>query len=640
MGKSVLFGVAVVVGGAMFSPGALAQDTDQSDAASAADTSRLQLIEEPISVDEREANLIMASIYGVLQQIIELHTLGSEDRIQSLLEAAVRDLDVLAQQPYLLDDARYREVYRSVVTEYDRFHGTNETLTVAYGDIFASRDAVFDTLNEIDEPLLEDADIPGVPVMMTTVPMTMNRLVESSIQFLRRDPDKHLNLWLARAETYFPMIEQIFAEEGIPDELKYLAMVESGLNPRARSWARAVGMWQFIAATGRAYGLSVNGWVDERMDPEKSTRAAARHLKDLYAMFGDWQLALAGYNYSPAKVRRAIRRAEARLGHDATFWDIYTDIPRETRNYVPMFIAAALVVSHPERFAIRDIAPGPPFTFHRVPVYGMHSMDRIADLAGSTSTAVRALNPELTRGSLPPSTAAYWVRIPAGSYDRFVENYRALPDGLRQPTSEHTVSRGETLSQIAGRYGTSVSQLKSQNGLRSNTIQIGQRLAVPVDDYSSGPSDATMNDGGELVHFGGRNMRPIAAAQPTELPVPVRTVSSRLSGPSSSSNEGQTRVTYVVRRGDTLSEIAERHGVGLSRLRSWNGINGSRIRVGQRLTIYTDGSGTRVHTVQRGETLTAIAARYNVTVSQLRSWNSISGSRIYAGQRLAVQSGS
>jgi len=641
----ILFIAALIVANA---PRAAAQvnapPADTSEQASIPDTSRLQLVPNPISLAERDATLVIASIYGVLQQVIESEALGNEARVQSLLDSAVRDLDVLAQQDYLLADSRYRELYRSVVTEYERFYGANETMTMAYGDIFSYREAMFASLNTIDEPLLEDVSLPELPAMATSIPMTMNRLVQSSITFLQREPDKHLNHWLARAETYFPMIEQILAEEGVPDELKYLAMVESGLNPRARSWARAVGMWQFIAATGTAYGLTVNGWIDERMDPEKATRAAARHLKDLHAMFdGDWQLALAGYNYSPSKVRRALRRAEARLGRPATFWDIYTDIPRETRNYVPMFIATALVVSNPERFDVEPVKPGPTFTFHRVPVYGMHSMADIARLSGSDATTVKALNPELTRSSLPPSSGAYWVRIPVGTYEAFATNYAALPESLRQPTSEHTVLRGETLGELARRYGTSVAQVKAQNNLKSNTIRVGQRLAVPVVDYSGPLAEASDETGAELVHYGRRNLRPILAASPSELPIPVVNVSSRSSGPSasSSSEPSGTRVRYTVKVGDTLSEIGEKYRVSPSRIRGWNNLSSSRIRAGQTLTIYANNTNAApvIYTVRRGDTLSRIATRHGVSISQLRTWNGISGSQIYAGQRLTVQNG-
>lgn len=591
-------------------------------------------------LSDEAANLMIADVYGLLRRAIEADVRGQDEYTASLLYRAADAVTELGGHASVQANPRYREVYRSVVSEIENYYGSADTLTLAFGDVFMIRDDMFATLNEVDEPLLENVTLPEIPPMVTTIPMTMNRLVESSIEFLLKEPDKHLNHWLSRAETYFPMIEKVFDEEGVPEELKYLAMVESGLNPRARSWARAVGMWQFIGATGKAYGLNVNGWVDERMDPEAATRAAARHLKDLHAMFGDWQLALAGYNYNPAKVRRALRAAESRLGRKATFWDIYTDIPRETRNYVPMFIATALIVSHPEAFNLKPVEPGPPYAYHVVPVYGMHPLSTIARLAGTSETTIKALNPALTRNSLPPSTSAYLVRIPTGTYDRFVREYEKLPEDLRKPATEHVIRSGETLSGIAQRYGTSVSKLMSQNGLSSTRIRVGQRLAVPMVNYS-GASDESLiaQADGALVHYGPRNLRPIEPAPHTPLPAPVKTVSSRSSSRSSAPSNS-TKITYRVKSGDTLSEIAESNGVSIRQLRSWNGIRGSTIRVGQRLTIYTKSSSKLVtHTVRRGETLSLIANKYSVSVSDLREWNSIKGSKIYVGQKIVVRQG-
>src|SRR5690606_38766660 len=308
--------------------------------------------DEPLS--DREILSAIGRIYDRHARLLEAAALEDNDLVEEQLDVAMTEIQQLLAYPEVVARPRFRDLYRTVLSEYERHYGIPaDSLALPFGDIFAVRDELFDALNMVDEPLLEDVDVPFVTPVATTIPMTQNRLVEQSIAYLLRSPEKHLYNWMSRAQTYFPMIEKILAEEGVPDELKYLAMVESGLNPRARSWAAANGMWQFISATGRAYGLEVNSWVDERLDPEKATRAAARHLKDLHKMFGgDWQLALAGYNCSPARVKRAIARAERRLNRRATFWDIYNDIPRETRNYVPMFIAAALVSSNPDAYGV------------------------------------------------------------------------------------------------------------------------------------------------------------------------------------------------------------------------------------------------------------------------------------------------
>ncbi|MDX1428711.1 MAG: LysM peptidoglycan-binding domain-containing protein, partial [Rhodothermales bacterium] len=447
---------------------------------------------------------------------------------------------------------------------------------------------------------------------------------------------------------------EIFAEEGVPDELKYLALIESGLNPRARSWARAVGMWQFISATGKHYGLRVDNWVDERMDPEKSTRAAARHLNDLYKMFGDWHLALAGYNYSPGKLRRHIRRVERQTGRKATFWDVYRYIPRETRNYVPMFIATALMVSQPDAFGLQKNDPGPTYEYHHVPVYGILSLAKIAEMAGTDRATIRALNPELRRSTLPPSKTPYWVRIPLGSYDKFADAYRNLPESARRPLDQHVVRSGETLSAIASRYGVSWRQLMNSNGLRSSRIRVGQRLAVPLRDYGKpdGGEDL-MATGGLTVRYGQRMVRPIAGPAATDIPstaarlmqrseaskkVPTAASSSRK---SDSNRPGTTRIVYTVRRGDTLGEIAEKYGVSARQVRAWNNIRGSRINVGQRLKLFVDAksssaSSSSTYTVRKGDNLAEIAAKHGVTVASLRAWNGIRGSVIHPGQKLVV----
>ncbi|NND71143.1 MAG: LysM peptidoglycan-binding domain-containing protein, partial [Rhodothermales bacterium] len=437
---------------------------------------------------------------------------------------------------------------------------------------------------------------------------------------------------------------------GVPDELKYLAMIESGLNPRARSWARAVGMWQVISATGKAYGLTVNGWVDERMDPEKATRAAARHLRDLHEMFGDWHLALAGYNYSPGKLRRKVRAAEQRLGRKATYWDVYNEIPRETRNYVPMFIAASLVASQPVAFGMEAPNPGPEYSYHVVPVYGVHSLETIAGLANSDTRTVKALNPELVRGMLPPSIHPYPVKIPVGTYDTFVAAYQALPEELRKPAEEHRVNSGETLSGIASKFGTSTRALMRLNNLTKTRIYPGQRLAVPMLDKSY-TADKAAAAGPNPVQYPQRLNRPVAVTgveseKPNEVfarvrqestnsiksTAPAKTVSTKPE-PKPEAN----RIVYTVKSGDTLGEIAEQFRVRASNIRSWNNIRGSKIVVGQKLTIYSNSGPARTtYRVKRGDTLSTIASRYGVSVADIKKWNGLKNSRIQAGQRLVI----
>ncbi|MEQ9105550.1 MAG: LysM peptidoglycan-binding domain-containing protein [Rhodothermales bacterium] len=609
----------------------------------------------------------LSVLYGHQSDLMAAIARDDRDAVVASLDLAMTELGDLLRQDGVTDNDRFSDAYRMVVTEYERFYGPTDTLFVAFGDIFELRRDMFAALEQTQDPLLEDVVPSGLQPVGTDVPMTMNRLVENSMEFLLRDRKEVLQTWLRRADTYFPMIEQIFAEEGVPDELKYLAMIESGLNPRARSWASAGGMWQFMAATGRAYDLNVNAWVDDRADPELATRAAARHLKDLYQMYGqDWQVALAGYNCSPRCIKRAQQRARNTGISNPDYWDIYPYLPRETRNYVPMFIATSLIASNPTAFGVPvPSEPGPAYAYHVVPVTGMLSLEDVATMAGTDVTTLKALNPNLRRDTLPPSTGEFNLRLPLGTRDAFAAAYEALPPSARRPSGEYVVKSGDTLSGISQDFGVSVSQIMQKNGLRSTRINIGQRLVVPIADYTTDISTVQFAGTAADISYPPRRIQPIrleqeqapalAGAGPVPAATPVRTVSTTpigADGPgtASATPPAEVRIVHVVRRGETLSGLATRYNVPLDNIRGWNSMSGSRINVGQRLTIYTDGRSAPAtttaesnepvqYTVKRGDTLSQIAESYGVGVSQLRQWNSISGSNIRIGQRLTVYPG-
>ena len=464
---------------------------------------------EADSLSEAQILRRISRVYAYQAELLVAQSNDDAEHAENLLGLAMTDLATLAEQPGIMDRPRFRELYRTVVTEYERFYGVADaSLSLPFGDVYALRADIFAMMNEVDQPLLEDVTLPELAPMETQVPMTVNRIVERTIEYFLREKRDVLERWMARSETYLPMIEQIFEEEGVPDELKYLAFVESGLNPRAKSWASAVGMWQFIAATGRAYDLKVDSWVDERMDPEKSTRAAARHLRDLYQQYGNnWHVALAGYNCSPRCIKRAIARAGGSMRNMPSYWDIYPYLPRETRGYVPQFIAFSLIMSNPDAFGLSTVRSGPRYAYDLVSVQGMLSLEDVARMAGTDLATIRALNPELVRPTLPPSNGAYALRLPPGTYDVFAAAFDDLPETTRRPVGEHTVRRGESLGAIASRYGVSVGDLKSTNGLRSNTIHPGQRLVVPVEGYHGAASLADAQP--VRVEYGSRRIRPI-----------------------------------------------------------------------------------------------------------------------------------
>jgi membrane-bound lytic murein transglycosylase D len=349
------------------------------------------------------------------------------------------------------------------------------------------------------------------------VPLTLNRPVKETISFLLDHKQQYLYPWLRRASTYFPMIEQIFAEEGVPDELKYLALAESGLDPHAQSRAQAAGIWQFVARTGRQYGLTVDPWVDERLDPEKSTRAAARHLKDLYDKFGDWQLALAGYNCDPGVVEYHARQYRKRTGRAPSFWDIYDDLPEETRNYVPLFTATAIITSNPTTFDLKRVQAAPRYAFDYVPVEVALRMDQLARLAEVEPNQVRALNPELRSDRLPPSNAPYYVRLPYGTYSTFASNYAALPEEERPEPLQHVLQSGETPGEVARHYHVDRTDLLTVNETSYPvTMTAGKAIAIPEKTYEGNARVAQSAEHEPIrVQYGSRAVRSLTAKPPS-----------------------------------------------------------------------------------------------------------------------------
>ncbi len=632
----------------------------------------------PGALEEAELMRRIGQLYGYQASILSAQAEGDYDRAALIFDQAMPELRALLQQPGITGRARFRTLYRALVTEYERFYGAPlDSLTLPQGDIFAFREAAFAALNDVRDPLLEDAAFPHVRPLRTDVPLTRNRLVRQSMDYLLSS-DRHVPVWLSRADTYFPMIEQILQEEGVPDELKYLALVESGLNPQAKSWASAVGMWQFMAATGGAYDLQINGWIDERRDPEKATRAAARHMKDLYERFDDWHLALAAYNTGAGNVSRALRRAR-RTGRAATFWGAYPYLPRETRNYVPMFIATALIVSNPGAFDVDEAPPGPTYAYDHVPLSGSLSLRDVAELSGASLKTIRALNPEIRRAYTPPSDGAYFVRIPYGTYARFAAGYAELPEEKKRPLTQYVVRRGDTLGGIASRLGVSVGALRQRNGIRGSLIHPGQHLVVPVPRYDAALSLADADP--VSVRYSQRRTQPLVAlsdlprqqeheqqeraraetraqvrrqattppaeqvvrtASTASAPAPAEEPAAANEQPAEAERAGPEaeRTTYTVRRGDTLGQIAERHGVRLSQLRQWNDLRSSRIHVGQRLTMYGAEAPERLtYHVRSGDTLSEIAHRHGVSVRQVKAWNGLRSNRLQPGQRLTLHTG-
>ncbi|MDP2423610.1 MAG: LysM peptidoglycan-binding domain-containing protein [Bacteroidales bacterium] len=462
----------------------------------------------------------------------------------------------------------------------------------------------------------------------TPIELTYNWQVKEFIELYAGRRRNLTNRMLGLAELYFPVFEEHLDRLGLPLELKYLAVVESALLPTARSRAGATGLWQFMYGTGKMYNLRVTSLVDDRSDPYSSTIAAAEHLRDLFNLYNDWQLALAAYNSGAGNVNRAIRRS----GGKRNFWEISPFLPKETRGYVPAFIAVTYVMSYPEEHNLYPVKPA--FLHHEidtVAVKDVLSFDQISENLNIPMDQLRFLNPSFRHGIIPSSAEKiYYIRLPEQYIAPFIESERELYTYKTQKGIEreqllaqmkeireqqyHRVRSGETLGAISKRYKCSINDLKYWNNLKSNSLRIGQRLVVvPGSGY----------------------IAPIVA-------------SSSASKPSSS-------LYHNVRSGETLAAIASKYKCSVSDLRNWNNLTSDIIKINQRLVVSnhvkpktsvttTPSAGAALnqkfiyYTVQKGDTLWEIANKHKgATVEQIKQWNNLGGnSKIQPGQKLKV----
>ncbi len=610
---------------------------------------------------------------------------GSTDSGAQTLRSAFVGLESLLSQPGIAEDRRVREFYRSIITEHDNYFG--QVLANEYGNVSALHREIFGVQDVIaaQRPLGSPKTV--APPVRPTIPMEENQSVAKLRNWFLEYRREELMRWMRRAETYFPMIEQILEEEGLPDELKYLAVIESGLNPRARSKWRAVGMWQFMSATGRAYGLRSDNWHDDRMDPVLATRAAARHLSDLYyKQYGqDWLVALAGYNCSPRCINRAIRANGGRRD----YWSMRRHLPTETQSYIPSFIAAAQIMSNPSEFGfpsnvfssevandgvqvLRSEATvaefsgiGQAYAYDEVPVTGMLTIKDIAQMVGTTEDVIRHLNPALVRDHLPP--ARYALRLPVGTASRFVTAFDNLPKDAVRSISRYTIKRGDNPSRIASRYGISPRALMAANGKRVNaTIYPGQTLIVP--ETQQGGTATVDSDAILAVNWGQHVRQPIVldyTPTPVRLtdPTPVRLTSTTSTQQTTASRTNETStqrapVRHVIRRGDTLTKLAKKYGTTILQIRQENGLRSNTIRRGRILRITPGHEVSSIeratassaaststqrptirHLVRRGDNLSKLASKYGTTVSKIRQENGLRSNQINRGSTLRITLG-
>ena len=320
---------------------------------------------------------------------------------------------------------------------------------------------------------------PGRRKIQFSIPLVENDRVRYFVDLFCGRMREFFKRALARSGKYIPMMATILQEAGLPEDLVYLSLIESGFSASARSRARAVGPWQFIRSTGIRYGLRIDSWVDERRDPVKSTQAAVVYLKELHQQFGEWFLAAAAYNAGERKVETAMNRSNAN-----DFWDLSekkSHLKSETRNYVPKFIAATLIASAPEKYGFGDLVYESPVEYDEVRIDRPMRFETIARLAQATVGEIKELNPALLQNTTPPGNDGFVLRLPAGRGKIFTDAYALSPVPPRVKTLVHTVKKGETLSAIAKRYHLRVSQLMEANDLKTSLIRVGQQLMIVQD---------------------------------------------------------------------------------------------------------------------------------------------------------------
>jgi len=462
----------------------------------------------------------------------------------------------------------------------------------------------------LPEPILEYLQTgPPLPYF-GDFPLSQHQRVDKLINRYSGASKKMFARWLERAGRYVPKIQMIFADEGVPLDLAYLAMIESGFNVRAYSWAHAAGPWQFIESTGRIYGMKNDWWQDGRLDLEKSTRAAAKHLKYLHKRFdGDWYLAVAAYNAGGGKVRKAVRKSGSR-----DFWVLTKGrvLRDETKNYLPKLLAALSIVKDLDGYGFSSLKFYEPLEYETITLETTTDLETIAGFSDISYQDLKELNPELKRWCTPPGVIDYQLKVPFGYAGQVQALYAQLPSNQRARYHRHQIKSGDTLQVIARKYRIRVDDIVTMNKIRNpRALQIGHNLILPLKEgFTALPTNALADS----------------------------YVRSR-------------RRIYKVRSGDSLWSISRRNNVTQKELRVWNKLGWSNIlRPGQILAVSKPGvrviakkeikkgpSRKLIYKVVPGDTLWDIGRQFDVATEQIRRWNELSNGHILRpGQKLTL----
>jgi membrane-bound lytic murein transglycosylase D len=572
---------------------------------------------------------------ALIAQAEKLYTTGEAEYQSGHLDGAKQNFDqafnvLLSGSVAVRDNPRLEHEFDKIV---DGVHQL-ELAALQQGDGFTeqrSEPAPIDEANDITFPIDPKIRAQAEAEIKTTksdLPLMLNDQVAMFINYFSSTKGRHtLEHGLARAGRYRDMISQTFKQEGVPQDLIYLAMAESGFQPLAVSRASARGMWQFMSGSGVMYGLGRNWWVDDRQDPDKSTAAAARYLKDLYAQFGDWYLAMAAYNSGAGTVQHAVERT----GY-ADFWELYRRgvLPQETRNYVPIIVAVTIMAKNPAQYGLQDVVPEKPVATDQVTINYPVDLRLVAECLDTPESYLQELNPSLLRLTTPKDQT-FTLRLPAGSKDKYEAAIALIPPDMRTFWRYHRVEYGESLASIARKYHTSTALIAEANNLPDDEVRSGSKLIIPIAPGKAGDSAAYSK---KATH-------------------------------------------YKVRKGDTVGSIADDFEVPVDKLRKWNHLRGNTVAVGRTMVIYkplAGGTGSEVassgsdpapsksakkgktaqsakagakpatgqqaatfHKVRPGETLSGIAQSYNTSVATLKKNNSNLSANLRAGEVLVIR---
>ena len=464
--------------------------------------------------------------------------------------------------------------------------------------------------------------------------------LENIIKHYLKNRKKSYERLMGLSQYYFPIFEEALSKYNVPLEIKYLAIVESALNPRAVSKMGATGLWQFMYGTGKQYNLEINTFVDERSDVLKATEAACQYMVNMYAIFGDWDLVLASYNAGPGNVTKAIRRS----GGKQNYWNIRPFLPKETQGYVPAFLATMYVYEYHKE---HGIVPNKPilntFSTDTIKIKNKMSFKQISDLLDISVEQLQFLNPSYKRDYVPSIPGKnHFLRLPIDKVAVFTSNEEkiyaysehdfgkrekpfssqealAAADGnydVMSTTKYHTVKRGETLGGISNKYGVPLTKIKQWNNLKSNNIALGRKLKIVT------------------------NERVATTAKPKTEQAVVK-ATEKVTNSTIVSKDSIIKKVHKVEKGETLSLIARKYDVTIEEIKSLNGLKDTNIAIGSKLIVSKEASDqeiekTSIHIVQAGETLYSIAKANNVSTDDLVKWNDLEEASVKAGMQLKI----